>query len=496
MAGTEQFRLMKHQEEGVAFLMERRSGLIAFEQGLGKTVVAIEAFRRLRKVGLADTLVVMCPNSLKRTWALEISRFAEELGVCIVEGTARERRRTIAGTRADVVLINYEAARGEITAIRALLGRTHAILVLDESHYVKNRKSLNSIAAHHFAPLTNYRWLLSGTPVTNTPSDIYSQIKLIAGENVLGSIEAFLAQYGDAEKTPERQGELAERVAPYVLRRTKEQCLDLPEKTFVDVFVPLPGWQRRLYDELRQGILREVRGMSRTEFAVFAPTAMTRLIRLSQIASNPGLLFPTESRTPGKVVELDRILDELVTVNRRKVVIWSQYVGTIELLVKRYGNLGVIPLYGAVPGEDRQEMVRRFQEDPGSRVLIGNPAAGGSGFTLTAATYTIYETLSWRYDLYAQSQDRIHRIGQTAPVTYIRLMGEDTIDTVIGEALARKTAMAQGIVGDNTDPVRIAEMTPDEFCTMLLTNALPPFQEKAMNRTLSGRSVGRSRSVR
>ena len=271
----------------------------------------------------------------------------------------------------------------------------------------------------------------------------------------------------------DKQEQLADRLKPYLLRRTKEQCLDLPPKTFVDLVVPLPMWQRKLYEAMRDGLLRQVAAMDRKAFAAYAPTALTKLLRLSQLASNPALVFPNEVRRPGKLAEMDRVLDELVSANGRKVILWSYYVDTITALAKRYRHFKAVTLFGGTPPPERQGTVRAFQEDPSVRLLIGNPAVAGTGFTLTAATYAIYETLTWRYDLYAQSQDRNHRIGQHAPVTYLRLIAEDTIDQVIAESLARKTSMARRIVGDSATTLSVTDMAAQEFCEMLLTNRLP-----------------------
>ena len=465
--------LMAHQREGVDFLLAKGSGLLAFEQGLGKTLVAIEAFRRLRAEGRADALLVVCPNSLKRTWAAELVRFAPDFDSHIVEGGPRERRHGLAQTRAAVVLVNYEAARNEITAIRALMQRQQCVLVLDESHYVKNHRSLNSVAAQHFAPLARYRWLLTGTPATNTPADLYPQLAIVAGGKPFGSFAAFDAAYGGPDTTTEQRQALAAKIAPYLMRRTKEECLDLPDKTFMDVLVELPSWQRRLYDGLRNDLAHEVRGMTREEFAAFVPTAMARLLRLSQLASNPALVFPDEARTPGKFTELDRILEEIVGANDRKVIVWSYYVRTIEALTARYAAHGAASLYGQTPAAERQTLTDRFQADPDLRVLVANPAAAGVGFTLTAANYAIYETLTWRYDLYAQSQDRNHRIGQRNPVTYIRLIADGTVEHAIAEALARKVQMAGEVLGDDKSQALATPLTPESFLMLLQTGRLP-----------------------
>lgn len=132
-----------------------------------------------------------------------------------------------------------------------------------------------------------------------------------------------------------------------------------------------------------------------------------------------------------------------------------------------------IALYGAIPGHERQDLARRFQEDPSTRVLVANPAAAGTGFTLTAANYTIYESLSWRYDHYAQSQDRNHRIGQDAPVTYMRLVATDTIDEVIVAALERKSGLARALLGDEGAAALVADLSKDEMCALISNNRLP-----------------------
>jgi len=467
------YQLMAHQEEGVQFLTQRPGGILAFEQGLGKTLTAIDAFRRLRGQGLADHMVVLCPNSLKDNWAGEITRFAPTWRVRTVGGSGRDRRAGLASADEEVVIVNYEAARADIAPVRAMMRRLRPVLVLDESHHVKNHRSLTSIAARQFAPLAAFRWLLTGTPVTNSPSDIHAQLSVVEDVNPLGPYEVFMLDYGDSGTNRHKQKRLAQLLQPHVLRRTKEECLSLPSKSFVDLSVPLPAWQRRMYDAVRDGMLDEVRGMSRDAFRAYAPTALTKLLRLVQIASNPALVAPGEQREPAKLAELDRILTDLIRAKECKVILWSYYVDTITRLAQRYQHLGVVTLFGGVPQSERQALVSSFQEDSGIRLFIGNPAAAGTGFTLTAATYAIYETLTWRYDLYAQSQDRNHRIGQEAPVTYLRLLATDTIDFVIAESLARKTRMAKRLVGDEEVGAAIADMTPEEFRDMLLTNRLP-----------------------
>ena len=149
----------------------------------------------------------------------------------------------------------------------------------------------------------------------------------------------------------------------------------------------------------------------------------------------------------------------------------NKAIRTIEQLLHRFP--GAVAIYGATPNDERQGIAQQFQEDPDTRLLIANPAAAGTGFTLTAASYTIYESLSWRYDHYAQSQDRNHRIGQTQPVTYVRLIAADTIEEAVVTALERKSALARSLLGDPGAGEAVARFTQQEMYDLLTNNRLP-----------------------
>lgn len=468
--------LMRHQEEGVDFLLGRKRGLLAFEQGLGKTAVAIAAFARLRTAGLADAMLVISPNSLRHNWVAEVQRHAPSLRTAVVGGDRRERLSAIGHADADVVIASYETARAEPLALSGMLSRRRYALVLDESHFAKNHLSKNAHAVTQLASRTTYCWLLSGTPITNTATDLFTQLRIIGAAAQFGSLADFRDRFVPAERgeslAPSRRSELANAIAADVFRRTKAECLDLPPKTFVDIEVELHAWQRKLYVQFRDGLAVEVAGMSQEEFRAFIPTALTRLLRLSQIASNPTLVNHAESRVPAKFEELDRVLLELLDAPSQKVIVWSHYVASIEALARRYASYGAIALHGGVPAQERQRVADRFQQDPELRLLIANPAAAGTGLTLTAATVAVYESLSWRYDLYAQSQDRIHRIGQSMPVTYLRLLATDTVDMSMARALAAKSLLARELIGDDMVTAAFREMTQEQFLALLRDDAV------------------------
>jgi SNF2 family DNA or RNA helicase len=462
--------LMNHQRIGIDFLVRGRAGLLAFEQGLGKTLVAIDAFRRIWSDRESDQMLVICPNSLKRNWVAELQKFAPELTVSIAEGSPRQRKHIFATARENVIITSYETARTEVTAILALVQRRRTTLVLDESHATKNWSSLTSTAVRYIAPHCQFRWLLSGTPVTNSSADLYTQFEILApGEHILGSRESFLANMAE-DPTGEFARDAFQRL---ILRRTKEQCLDLPEKTFVDVRIDLPVWQRTLYDEMRTQMVCDIRAMSGEQYRAFASTALAQLTRLSQLASNPALLFPDLEQVPAKFEAIDGLVRDILSVPDRKVIIWSNYVRSIETLLERLAPLGAVAIYGRTPNAERQNIGERFQTDDSTRILIANPAAAGTGFTFTAASFTIYESLSWRYDHYAQSQDRNHRIGQHRSVTYMRLLAADTIEEAIVTALERKSSLARTLLGDENAGPAISAITQEEMCALLERNLLP-----------------------
>ncbi len=464
------FQLLQYQHEGVEFLTAQGSGLLAFEQGLGKTFVAIEAFRRLLDAGRADRLLVICPNSLKRNWVAEFAKFAPSVSVDVAEGKPKGRRTTFRESSSRVIITSYETARSEITSLLAFAQRQRTVLVLDESHAAKNWKSLTSTAARAVAPYCSFRWLLSGTPVTNTAADLFTQIEIVApGERPLGTLESFTASL-EADPSAEFARPTFDRL---ILRRTKEECLDLPEKSFVDIQVELPEWQRKLYDGMRDDMVCEIQEMTGEQYRAYASTVLAQLTRLSQLACNPALLFPETYQTPAKFEALDNILFDILSVPGRKVIVWSNYVRSIEALLERFASAGAVAIYGGTPSATRQEIAARFQQDDKTRVLIANPAAAGTGFTLTSASYTIYESLSWRYDHYAQSQDRNHRIGQDQPVTYMRLLAADTIEEAIITALERKSGLARSLLGDEQYKDTISQLTKEEMCELLTANKLP-----------------------
>lgn len=455
--------LLPHQQLGAAFLAARSGALLCDEQGLGKTVTCLVAFWLVRQSETALRLLVICPNSLKHVWEKEVDQFFPGWTVTVASGARRQRLRAYQAS-ADIYVTNYEAVRSDRAELRWLMRTVPSVLVCDEAHALKNAATQTTRALQFIRPAAARAWLLTGTPVPNKVDDIYTQVSLADGGRALGSPAAFSARYRDAADDPAVLTDLHETLEPIVLRRTKDEVLDLPERIFEQRHVELRGAQRRMYEDMRDGIRRSVEAMSEEEFSTNQPTVLVRLLRLAQIASNPRLVDPTFAGLPAKVAEIDDLLAQLIDGNGRKVVLWSYYVQTIEELLDRYQRYQPVAIYGGIEVNGRAQAVQRFQEDDEVQLFIGNPQAAGAGITLTAATYAIYETLSWRYDLYAQSLDRIHRIGQHQSVTYFELLAAGSIDVQMRKRLGEKKAFASELLGD-AQPM--PELTRDEVVDIL-----------------------------
>lgn len=438
--------LLAHQSTAVEFLAVRSGALLCDEQGLGKTLTCLVAFWLLRDQGKAQRLVIVCPNSLKEVWRTEAGRFFPDWAVVVVGGPLRQRM-LLWGVDSDVVILNYELLRRDASELERLLGRSSSVLVCDESHHLKNAGAQTAKALAQVRHAASRLWLMSGTPVPNRLEDVHFQVGLVDGGRLLGSRTDFQRCYVDGRNPVEAAQELRERLEPIMLRRTKEQVLDLPDRVFEARHVPLQGRQRELYEGVRTQLLNEVRDLSETEFARTAGNVLVRMLRLAQIASNPRLVDPDYRAVPPKWTELDAVLTDLVEANRRKVVLWSHYTASIRALLARYERYGAVGFHGAMGNEQRAQAVERFQGGD-AWVFVGNPQAGGSGLTLTAASYSVYESYTWRYDLFSQSLARTHRIGQTQSATYLLLVAAGTIEEVIIERLRAKEELAQQVLGD------------------------------------------------
>jgi SNF2 family DNA or RNA helicase len=299
---------------------------------------------------------------------------------------------------------------------------------------------------------------MTGSPVTKNPLDLYSQCEFLDPWLLdFTSYYAFRNRYAEM-KTMHAHGrsiqvvdkfknlsELSDTLKSFSYRVLKEDCLDLPDKIFIKRQITLTADQRKLYEQMKKQALAILKGkLSSTK------NTLTQLMRLQQITCG----HFTDDTGATQAVENNRI-KELMTILEDvegKAIIWAHYQYDITNIIKavtdEYGQNSIVDYYGLTPQEERQPNIKRFQDDPKCRFIVGTPSTGGYGITLTAANTVIYYSNGYDLEKRLQSEDRAHRIGQKKPVTYVDINAEDTVDEKIVKALRKKINIASEVLGE------------------------------------------------
>jgi len=388
------------------------------------------------------------------------------LWTALTSKTKEKEYQTLFETGFDlhVLIMNVEAfstKKGSEFAYKFL--RSHkTLMAVDESTTIKNpsakrTKTLITLGRH-----ATYRRILTGSPVTKSPLDLYSQCAFL-DEELLGhaSYYSFRNRYAhmidrnfggrrvQIVGSYKRLDELEEILKEFSYRVQKKDCLDLPKKIFINRTVELTAEQDKAYQTMKSAALASLEGKLAT-----APHTLTQLMRLHQITC--GHLKSDDGKITNfkhnRIEELMDVMDEM----EGKVIIWANYIHDIEEIVKtvkkKYGDDSIVQYYGAISSDDRQKAIKLFQ-DPKSPVkyFVGNTQTGGYGITLTAASNVVYYSNSYDLEKRLQSEDRAHRIGQHKPVTYVDLIAPKTVDEKIIKALRGKINIASQIMGDTLD---------------------------------------------
>lgn len=425
-------------------------GLCVFdEQGTGKTVTVLHAFDVLVERNLADVLLILAPKSMLAEWRRDFERFHGDLyRIAIVAGSPRERREALS-SEADVYVAGFETTVALEAEFVRLARRSHgrAVLVVDESYFVKNRTARRSTTARRIREWCERAYVLCGTPAPNTPHDLVAQATLVDFGLAYGHLE--IPDDRD-EARPVVAAALAER-GLYVRNLKQDVLPDLPGRRFTRTLVDFEELQGQLYEAARSELVNDLRAIDDLRFEREVRSFLARRSTLLQIASNPVGVAPGYDRVPGKLRALDELLAEAVG-RGEKVVVWSFYTVSIEAICERYAHYGLVRYDGTVSAVDvRREAIRRFQEDDETMLFVGNPAAAGAGLTLHRARLAIYESLSNQAAHYLQSLDRIHRRGQERPVDYVFLLCRGSLESHEFERLEAKQVAAHDLLGDDVE---------------------------------------------
>ncbi|MEM1345932.1 MAG: SNF2-related protein [Pseudomonadota bacterium] len=441
--------LRAYQKTGYSWLMALAEtgfgGLLADEMGLGKTLQTLALLLARHSDPEQDRpSLLIVPTSLVPTWQREAARFAPGLRLLVVHGPSRHAEWARLD-EADVVLTTYPLLHRDI---ERLADQPYDTVVLDEAQAVKNPAAA---AAKHIRRLeARTRLALTGTPVENALLDLWALFDwLIPG--LLGNRSQFtkvfrtpIERHGDTEA----QARLNARLAPFLLRRTKQAvATELPPRTEIDEPVTLAGAQRGLYESIRVAMDVRVREAIAAKGVSGARiTILDALLKLRQAACDPALVKLEAARKVGESAKRARLLEllESLIAEGRQVLVFSQFVSMLRLIEADITARGWS--YALLTGQtrDRAAAVERFQSGEASLFLI-SLKAGGTGLTLTAADTVILYDPWWNPAAECQAMDRAHRIGQDKPVFVHRLIAEGTVEAAIRSLQARKQALADGV---------------------------------------------------
>ena len=459
-----------HQITALEKSWNKKVFALFMEMGTGKTKVAIDNMAMLYDNGKINGALIIAPKGVYKNWySQEIPEHLPKhikpktvLWQALINQKQQKLLDTLfePGLDFHILVMNVEAfstKKGVDFAAR-FLNSHNTFMVIDESTTIKNpgaKRTKNIVALGKYA---KYRRIMTGSPVTKSPLDLYKQCEFL-DEYLLdhSSYYTFRTRYAVMRKANfngrsveivvgyKNLGELSEKLKPFSYRVLKDDCLDLPKKTFMKRVITLSAEQEKVYKQMKEMALAQLNGKLLT-----TANALSQLMRLHQITcghfrANDG---STQTVKNNRLNELTELLEEV----EGKAIIWAHYQYDVQTVIdaikKEYCDDAVVDYYGKTPNEERQDNINKFQSDPKCRFLVGTPSTGGYGLTLTAASTMIYYSNGYDLEKRQQSEARIDRIGQEKPMTYIDIICENTVDERIVKALRKKINIATEIMGE------------------------------------------------
>ena len=440
------------------------------EMGTGKTKVLIDNLAMLYDKGKVDGALIIAPKGVIGTWHKQelpqhMPDHIENVSVLWQANITKEQSRKLGNLfkttdELHILIMNVEAlstAKGSDFAKKFLLSHK-TLLAIDESTTIKNPKAKRTRNIIEISRRAQYRRILTGSPVTKNPLDLYSQCEFLSPWLLnFQSYYAFRNRYAEMKTLhiPGRSiqvvsgfknlNELSEKVKGFSYRVLKEDCLDLPDKIYMKRTITLTPEQKKVYDQMKKEALAVLNGKS-----VTTVTALTQLMRLQQItcghfSADDGTIQTIKNN---RTLELMDVLEEI----EGKAIIWAHFQHDIKTVIKaiekEYGPGSVVDYYGLTPQDQRDGNRKKFQENDKCRFLVGTPQTGGYGITLTAANTVIYYSNGYDLEKRLQSEDRAHRIGQKKAVTYVDINAEKTVDEKIVKSLRKKINIASEVLGE------------------------------------------------
>jgi superfamily II DNA or RNA helicase len=470
--GTFKGQLRPYQQDGLGWLDFLRrfgfGGCLADDMGLGKTVqvlALLESRRILRQKGdpdCANPSLAVVPRSLIFNWRQEAMRFTPQLRVLDHTGMDRIKSTQKHFENHDLILTTYGTLRQDAVLLKDI---QFDYVILDEAQAVKNSNTASAKAVRLMRG--RHRLCMSGTPIENHLGELWSLFEFL-NPGMLGAASVFqMGASGDRAPDEDTRALLARALRPFILRRTKAQVAkDLPQKTEQTLYCELDTTQRKLYDELRDHYRKALLGridkdgVNKSKIQI-----LEALLRLRQAACHPGLI--DKARSAESSAKLDALLPQVMEVleENHKVLVFSQFTSLLSIVRQKLDAEKITYEYLDGKTRDREEKVRRFQNDPDCKLFLISLKAGGLGLNLTAAEYVFLLDPWWNPAVEAQAIDRAHRIGQTRPVFAYRLIARDTVEEKVLQLQETKRALADAII--NADNSLIRSLTREDLELLL-----------------------------
>ena len=443
------------------------------EMGTGKSKVLLDNAAILYDKGEINALLLIAPKGVYKNWydSEKPTHLPDHVDKKIVlwktsDKSIKQKKilNTLfeSGSDLRILIMNVESfssGDGADFAYKFLSAHPKSMIAIDEATTIKTPTSNRTRKIVALRNMCKYRRILTGSPVTKSPLDLYSQCQFL-DPWLLGheSYTTFKARYAETRKIQvngrqveiitgyRHLQELSDKVVGFSKRILKEDCLDLPEKTYVKHYVELTDEQRKLYKQMKKEAIAFLNGKMQS-----SATVMTQLMRLHQITCGH---FTADDNTiqdlpSSRLSELMNILENV----EGKTIIWSHYTHDVRRIIeeikKVYGDDSVVDYYGQTDTDSRSKNIKKFQTDDKCRFFVGTTHTGGYGITLTAGSNMIYFSNGYDLEKRQQSEARIDRIGQTRKMTYIDIMAQDTIDERIVKALRKKVNIANAIMKED-----------------------------------------------
>lgn len=394
------------------------------DTGTGKSNMGLEIAKHFGKT------LILCPLSVIETaWIDDCNTFFPDLKIINVWGDSKKDRIDKLQKHADIYVMNYDSFKILKNQIKK---SNFKCLIVDESSVMKNMKSQITTMILEMIEIIPHRFVLSGCPTPNHNSEIFTQMKLVDPSVLGNNYYGFLARYFHQDmQNPHRWYQTDEDKDLYFSKLSekcvflrKEDCVDLPEKTFEIRRFDLAEVQQKHYDDILKDIQTNINNWSKFEFTA-------KLMKLREVVS--GFIINKDKEIIIFKTNKDNLLkDSLEEIGNNQVIVWCQFNHEVEHLSKKFGGVGITS-----KTKNRDDIIRQFKNNE-IKLLFAHPKLLGKGLTFINCTYNIYYSMSFSYEEFKQSQDRIHRIGQINKCTYIILQGKNTIDEKIYSCLKRK----------------------------------------------------------